>query len=642
MPSLVPCGGPDAVGLGVPILTGGIHPSSGGRKPSHDAAGSLLDRHGDDFAGGWNPRTDPDRDVLRDALRGGVEPVEGRGSVDRPPGERGYDVPEQGLHEVEVDEQVLLVQTGTAERHGDPPVMAVELLADATDGHRMGRRESVRYFKFEHVSSIGQWPFHPIERMRTNVRNPPSPIAGVTVSDAPLMLSISGARGIVGATMTPEIVARYAGAFGSLLRETTGSREPRLVVGHDGRRSGSCLASAAAAGLAGVGCEVTLLGVSTTPTVGVMIGELGCDGGINVTASHNPIEWNGIKCLDSDGLAPPGPVASEIIARFEGSRLDRMAGADCGSIRHRDDASRIHVEKVLAIVDVELVRSKRFRVVLDSVAASGGPAGRMLLEALGCDLVHLHGRPTGIFPHTPEPTEANLTELAKTVAEDGTAAVGFAQDPDADRLAIVDGNGRYIGEERTLVLATLRTMQRHGGGPVAANLSTSRMIDDVCAGFPGGRVVRTAVGEANVVQGIREHQGRIGGEGNGGVIVPEVCFIRDSLSAMALVLELLAEDGRGLAAIVDAMPGYAMIKRKWDLSSVGGKSAVPRILEKVAGHWSEGRVDDADGVRVDVGDAWVHVRPSNTEPIIRLIAEAPTEAAAAAIADEAATVAGIS
>ncbi|MHC4246809.1 MAG: phosphoglucosamine mutase [Planctomycetota bacterium] len=460
--------------------------------------------------------------------------------------------------------------------------------------------------------------------------------------DAPLMLSISGARGIVGATMTPEIVARYAGAFGSLLRETVGDRPPRLVVGHDGRRSGSCLASAAAAGLAGVGCEVTLLGVSTTPTVGVMIRELDCDGGINVTASHNPIEWNGIKCLDSDGLAPPGPVAEEIIGRFEGSRLDRMAGADCGTIRHRDDGSRIHVEKVLAIVDVDLIRSKRFRVVLDSVAASGGPAGRMLLEALGCDLLHLHGEPTGLFPHTPEPTEANLTELATAVAADGNATIGFAQDPDADRLAIVDGDGRYIGEERTLVLAAMRMMQRHGGGPVAANLSTSRMIDDVCAGFEGGRVIRTAVGEANVVQGIRAHQGRIGGEGNGGVIVPEVCFIRDSLSAMAIVLELLASDGRPLADIVDELPRYAMIKRKWDLSSVGGKSAVPKILKKVAKHWPDGRVDDADGVRVDVGDAWVHVRPSNTEPIIRLIAEAPTDAAAAAIADEAASVAGIS
>ncbi|MDE0889549.1 MAG: phosphoglucosamine mutase [Phycisphaerales bacterium] len=461
------------------------------------------------------------------------------------------------------------------------------------------------------------------------------------MSDAPLMLSISGARGIVGKTMTPEIVARYTGAFGSLLRESVTDRPPRLVVGFDGRRSGSCLASAAAAGLAAVGCEVTLIGIATTPTVGVMIKELGCDGGINVTASHNPIEWNGIKCLDSDGLAPPGREAAKIIARFEGNQVDRVEGAACGRIGHTDDAADHHVAKVLTIVDVEAIRAKRFRVVLDSVAASGGPAGRSLLEALGCDLVHLHGDPIGIFPHTPEPTEANLTELAQTVEKDAGAAVGFAQDPDADRLAIIDEKGRYIGEEWTLVLTALRMMQRRGGGPVATNLSTSRMIDDVCAGFEGASVVRTAVGEANVVQGIRSSGGVIGGEGNGGVIIPEVCFVRDSLSAMALILELLATDGRPLSAIVDGLPRYSMLKRKWDLSTVGGKEAVHPILKKIRRHWSRDTVNNADGVRVDIGDAWVHVRPSNTEPIIRLIAEAPTQKAAERLADEAASVAGI-
>ncbi|MDG2021275.1 MAG: phosphoglucosamine mutase [Phycisphaerales bacterium] len=461
------------------------------------------------------------------------------------------------------------------------------------------------------------------------------------MSDAPLMLSISGARGIVGQTMTPEIVARYTGAFGSLLRESITDRPPRLVVGYDGRRSGSCLASAAAAGLAAVGCDVTLLGITTTPTVGVMIQQLGCDGGINVTASHNPIEWNGIKCLDSDGLAPPGREASKIIARFEGNQVDRVAGAACGRIRHADDAAEHHVDKVLSIVDVEAIRARRFRVVLDSVAASGGPAGRRLLEALGCDLVHLHGEPVGVFPHTPEPTEANLTELADVVGKDSGAIVGFAQDPDADRLAVIDENGRYIGEEWTLVLTGLRMMQRGGGGPVAANLSTSRMIDDVCGGFEGASVVRTAVGEANVVQGIRSSGGAIGGEGNGGVIIPEVCLIRDSLSAMALILELLATDGRPLSAIVDALPQYSMLKRKWDLSSVGGKEAVRGILKKIKKHWANEDINASDGVRVDVGDAWVHVRPSNTEPIIRLIAEAPTREAAERLADEAAGVAGI-
>ncbi len=461
-------------------------------------------------------------------------------------------------------------------------------------------------------------------------------------SSAPLMLSISGARGIVGATMTPETAARFAAAFGSMLRRDTGDRAPNLVVGFDGRASGSALASAAMAGLAGVGCDVTGLGMTTTPTVGVMIQHLGCDGGINVTASHNPIEWNGIKCLDADGLAPPAPIAENIIDRFRAGNVDWSTGDTCGGIVHRDDAAEIHVDKVLKIVDVDAIRARRFAVVLDSVAASGCIAGRMLLESLGCRINHLHGVPTGVFPHTPEPTEANLTELAAVTAGDSDASIGFAQDPDADRLAIVDEKGRYIGEEYTLVLAAMRMLQRNGGGPVAANLSTSRMIDDVCATFAGGSVIRTAVGEANVVQGIRASNATIGGEGNGGVIVPEVCFVRDSLSAMALVLELLATDGRPLSEIVDGLPRYAMIKRKWDLSSVGGVEAIPGILERVRTHWATGSVDDADGVRVDVDRAWVHVRPSNTEPIVRLIAEAPTASEVDAIGDEAAAAAGIS
>ena len=462
-------------------------------------------------------------------------------------------------------------------------------------------------------------------------------------SDAPLMLSISGARGIVGATMTPETVARYAGAFGSLLKETITDRPPRLVVGFDGRRSGGSLAAAAVSGLAGVGCEVVSLGMTTTPTVGVMIGELGCDGGINVTASHNPIEWNGVKCLDSDGLAPPGPIASRIIARFKENRVDWVEGAACGPVSSRGDADEIHVARSIGIVDRDAIAGHGFHVVLDSVAASGCRAGRMLLEGLGCSVNHLHGEPTGIFPHVPEPTAANLEELAAATRDDSAAAVGFAQDPDADRLAIIDENGRYIGEEYTLVLAGLRMLQRRGGGPIAANLSTSRMIDDVCDGFDGARVVRTAVGEAHVVQGIRASEGDIGGEGNGGVIVPEVCFIRDSLSAMALVLELLATDPekRPLSVIVDSLPRYSMIKRKWDLTAVGGSDAVDGILERVRNHWSDARVNDSDGVRIDIDDRWVHVRPSNTEPIIRLIAEAPDDASAEAIADEAAAAAGI-
>ena len=459
--------------------------------------------------------------------------------------------------------------------------------------------------------------------------------------DAPLMLSVSGARGIVGKTMTPSVAAEFAAAFGSHLREGNPGRRPRIAIGLDGRDSGQTLVRAAASGLAATGCDVVEIGVSATPTVGIMIGELNCDGGMNVTASHNPIEWNGLKCLDRNGLAPPPEEAEQIIERYRGGRIDWAAGDGTGSIERADEGAEIHVQRVMDLVDPAPVRARGFRVWLDSINASGSLGGRRLLEAFGCDLQHLNGDLSGVFAHTPEPTEANLKDLAAAVAEDPNAACGFAQDPDADRLAIVDERGRYIGEEYTLVLAVMRMFQRAGGRVVAANLSTSRMIDDLAQQFEGASVIRTAVGEANVAHALREHDGLIGGEGNGGVIVPSICWVRDSLVSMALVLDLLAADSRPLSEIVDALPRYAMIKKKADLTAIGGHEAVAEVLQRTREAWPDGLVNDADGVRVDLEHGWVHVRPSNTEPIVRLIAEANDQATADAIAEEAAAATGL-
>lgn len=257
----------------------------------------------------------------------------------------------------------------------------------------------------------------------------------------------------------------------------------------------------------------------------------------------------------------------------------------------------------------------------------------MLLEALGCRVTHIHGEETGIFGHVPEPTADNLGDLVAAVRAthadgEGPAACGFAQDPDADRLAIVDEKGRYIGEEYTLVLAAQRILELRGPGTLAANLSTSRMIDDVAARFPGSTVLRTAVGEANVVAALKPAGGVLGGEGNGGVILPEVTWVRDSLSAMALVLDLLASRGEPLSAIVDALPRYAIEKTKLDLASIGGLAAVAPALAKLQAAFPGEKVNDSDGVRVDFADGWVHLRASNTEPIARIIAEAPTTARA--------------
>ncbi len=460
---------------------------------------------------------------------------------------------------------------------------------------------------------------------------------------APFMLSVSGARGIVGKTMTPIVAATFAAAFGTHVKSLAGARKPRLVVARDGRYGGESIARAVQGALAATGADVIDLGVAMTPTVGLMIRALAADGGMAVTASHNPIEWNGLKCLDGDGLAPPKVVADAIIARFRANEVSFVSPLDIGAITTDSTGASRHVARVLEVTQAHTrVPARKLAVVLDSVNASGCEGGRLLLEALGCSVTHIFGEMTGIFGHTPEPTADNLGDLASTVrAMNGRAACGFAQDPDADRLAIVDENGRYIGEEFTLVLAAQRMLELHGAGVLAANLSTSRMIDDVAARFPGSRVLRSAVGEANVVAALKPSNGLLGGEGNGGVILPPVCWVRDSLSAMALVLDLLASRSEPLSAIVDALPQYAIVKTKIDLQSIGGLAAVEGALIKLKAAFATERVSDLDGVRIDWPDGWVHLRASNTEPIARIIAEAPSRQRALELVAKCARAAGL-
>ncbi|UCD74670.1 MAG: phosphoglucosamine mutase [Phycisphaerales bacterium] len=469
-------------------------------------------------------------------------------------------------------------------------------------------------------------------------------------ADAPLMLSVSGARGIVGRTMTPAVAADFAAAYGSHVKDLTGKADPLFCLGRDSRPSGQMLTAAVVAGLTAAGCRVVELGIVTTPTVGVMIGKHHADAGMVVTASHNPIIWNGLKCLDSNGLAPPPEIAQQIIERFKARDIGYAAVEDLHPAREDATGHETHIDRVLANIDPAPIRAAGFKVVLDSVNGAGCVAGRMLLEALGCEVIHLNGEPTGIFAHTPEPTAENLTDLCRAV-KDARAACGFAQDPDGDRLAIVDETGAYIGEEYTLVLAAKRLLDQHGPAILAANLSTSRMIDDLAAQYPGSKVLRTAVGEANVAAAMQQAGALVGGEGNGGVIYPPVCWIRDSLTAMALTLSLLADDPRNesLSKIVGGVPRYSMIKKKLDLTNIGGRDAVPGILErlstpkKASGSFfgEEVEVNTVDGVRIDFADGWVHVRPSNTEPILRLIAEAQTEKRAAELIDQVAEIAGI-
>jgi len=450
------------------------------------------------------------------------------------------------------------------------------------------------------------------------------------------MASVSGVRGIVGASLTPEVIARFCGALAGWLREQSGgSGEASVVVGRDGREGGEVAASLAIAALRSAGMRVIDLGVATTPTVGFMVVRHGAAGGLALTASHNPAEWNGLKPITSAGSAPSLADATEILNRFHAGHTRWAAHADLGGLDGDDSAAHAHVAAVLQAIGpvcpAETIISRGFRVALDSVNASGSLAGAMLLEALGCSVERVACDGSGVFPHTPEPTRENLTSLS-AVAKDAGADVSFAQDPDADRLAVVDETGRYIGEEYTLVLAATALLGTGGqGATLAANLSTSRMIDDVAAAL-GATVVRTAVGEANVVTGMRAHGCVLGGEGNGGVIWPAVVDIRDSLGAMALVLALMAQREEPLSAIVDAMPSYAIVKRKAAIRDGLADAAIAALKQRYAGD----AMDVQDGLRVDFADppSWVHVRASNTEPILRVIAEAPDSAAADRLADE--------
>jgi len=440
------------------------------------------------------------------------------------------------------------------------------------------------------------------------------------MSKPPLMLSVSGLRGLIGQSLTPSIAARYAAAFGQWLKNNTA--QPHVVLGRDSRPSGQMIEMAAAAGLVAVGCRVTHLGIVTTPGVAIMTEHLQADGGMVITASHNPIAWNGIKALRADGVAPPSEQAQEIIEQFKTDAVDYAPVENLAATQNNTETHKIHIDRVLDHINVQAIRQKKLKVVLDSVHGAGGPVTSMLFEQLGVEVVHLYAEPTGLFPHQPEPTRENLTQLCDVVREH-RADIGFAQDPDADRLAVVDNQGQYIGEEYTLALTCLHMLGRidHPSDSIlVTNLSTSRMIDDISAKV-GAKVIRTPVGEAHVAAAIRAHHAIIGGEGNGGVIWPKVIHVRDSIVGIALLLEMLALRDDSLSEIVAQTPHYAIVKDKANIQP----NMTRQCVQAMQNHFATEKIDLQDGVRVDWPDRWVHVRPSNTEPILRIIAEANNE-----------------
>jgi len=439
-----------------------------------------------------------------------------------------------------------------------------------------------------------------------------------------LMISVSGVRGFIGHTLTPTVALEFGQAFGTFLKsnrrpESTGRLT--VAIGRDSRPSGPMVFGAFSAGLLSVGVDVVDLDVATTPSIALMGRFIKADAAVVITASHNPVMWNGIKFLRHDGIAFPPAQAAQIKQCY----FDRQwTLAEIETLGHLTTDSRVHAhhyKTVLQYFDVKKIADQRFKVVLDSVNGAGCIGTPMLLSELGTEMIHMNNQATGLFAHTPEPTKENLVTLCAEVLK-RKAAVGFAQDPDADRLALVDEQGTYVGEEYTLALgAYARLMSKVG--PVVANLSTSRMVDDIAARY-GAPVYRTPVGEANVAGKMIEVGAVIGGEGNGGVIDLRVGPVRDSFLGIAMILDLMARTGKTISQLVHDIPRYAMIKTKFECTPEEAKA----LVEKVKAKFADQKLDLQDGVRIDWPAGWVHVRPSNTEPIARVIAEATDEATA--------------
>jgi phosphomannomutase len=447
-------------------------------------------------------------------------------------------------------------------------------------------------------------------------------------SNSDLIVSVSGIRGVVGQGLTPAAVLAFAQALGE--RVAGGA----VVLGSDGRPSGEMLRHAVMAGLLSAGCVVHDVSVAPTPTVGLSIRSLEAAGGVQITASHNPAQWNGLKLFGPDGRVLSAAAGEEVRRRFEAGVGPGVPWQQLGRVQVEHRALDRHRDRILQLVDVVRIRAAGLRAYLDANGGAGGPLGRSLLKALqvetdcrGCDA-------DGFFLHEPEPTEANLRDVCPLIPA-SRADIGFALDPDSDRLALIDETGRYIGEELTLALAAdFRLRQERG--PVVINMSTSRVVEDVAARH-GCPCVRSAVGEANVADRMIAEGAVFGGEGNGGVIDPRVGLVRDPFIGMGLILQLMAETGRKLSELVAALPAYAIVKDKHTVD----RKRLPDLYRALRQRWPAARCNELDGLRLDWDDRWVHLRPSNTEPIVRVIAEAPQEADARALCREvAALVAG--
>jgi phosphomannomutase len=436
-----------------------------------------------------------------------------------------------------------------------------------------------------------------------------------------LMISVSGMRGHVGTDLTPELVARHAAALGAWVRLGSEGRAA-VVVGRDARTSGPMFAHAAAAGLMSVGVDVVDLGIVPTPTVQLAVEHHGAGAGLILTASHNPIEWNALKFVGPDGIFLDA-ADGERVRRLAEQGPPRMGWDGIGQVRTDPEAVRRHLDAIagLDMIDLTAIRKRRFHIALDCVRGAGSTAMLPLLEMLGCRVSGINLETDGRFPRAPEPVPENLGELGELVRTTG-ADLGFAVDPDVDRLAVVDEKGRAIGEDYTLAFAVRAVLDERSTAArapvVVVNLSTSLVVEDA-ARAGGARLLRAPVGEANVARAIRDEGAIIGGEGNGGVMLPALHIGRDAPLGVALILHLLAVNGVRVSELVESSPRYTIVKAK----GPRGPELRP-LYDRLRRRFAEAEADERDGLRLSWPDRWLHVRPSGTEPIVRLIAEAPS------------------
>ncbi|MFN7946292.1 MAG: phosphoglucosamine mutase [Blastocatellia bacterium] len=430
-----------------------------------------------------------------------------------------------------------------------------------------------------------------------------------------LKISISGVRGVIGDSLTPGLLVRFAQAFGTYVGSGT------IVIGRDTRTSGEMVRQAVIAGLLSSGCRVIDLDICPVPTLQLMVRERHAQGGIEITASHNPAEWNALKFVGADGLFLSAGQARELLDIYHQGDYTKVAGAQMRGVEMLPGALDVHINAIINAVGTLPATGRKLKVALDSCNGAASLIAPRLIEALGAEVVAINTTPNGLFPRGAEPVAENLGDLCRLVKESG-ADIGFAQDMDADRLAVVSEAGEPVGEDYTLVLATRYILSKERG-PVVANLSTTHALEGVTGMFDCP-LHRTKIGEANVTDRMQAERAVIGGEGNGGVIYPRINFCRDSQVGMALILHLLAETGKSVSEILAELPRFRMVKEKLECPS----DKIAEVLKLIRREYAAQPMDLRDGVKVTMNDGWFHVRGSNTEPILRVVAEAPDEARA--------------